>query len=427
MKKYLLIIFYLFAFFQINAQSNNEIASVYIKRSNESLNNLDIELAKEHFDKAMKYMDTITTSEVARLGTFIHFELKLYDLAKMYAKYYFDLAKNKKNDEYNEMLTLSVDINEYLDRFLAEKKRQEEERLQKEKEFRKIDSLKAVWMTKSDLLSIKVDSIYKFNANNVALFKNKVFFGLINDVGKILVEANEFEDVVSFDGYFIFKNKKVEATKMYCFDSNTNKGFLIPNISEFNILSTNYGEVMLPRGNGRLVTYPNNSNEPFVFDLIVQKTVKVSNLDELLKNLKKSDFIDKFNDDGEVKVGKEWYKFGGHLGGGIHPIYSQEGYNLQGFLCSIDGKFLNKNSFYDFIGYFHNNSAQAIKGSQTFWINQNGTKMNDAIDEDENYDGKTKLSKLPNKSYQLLRDGIIILGDEKLEKMSDFLRNSSEN
>lgn len=250
---------------------------------------------------------------------------------------------------------------------------------------------------------------------------------MINDLGKTLVEANEFEDVVHFDGFFIFKNKANEPTKLFCYDSKNNKGFLIPNISDFNTLSTHFGTVMLPRGNGRLVTFPNNSIEPFVFDLNVQKVVKVSNQEELLKNLKKSDFIDKYNNDGEVKIGKDWYRFGGHLGGGIHPIYAQEGYKLEGFLCSIDGRFLQKNSFYDTVGFFYNNSAQAVKGTEVFWINQNGTKTNDAINENENYLGKTKLSKLPNKSYQLLREGIIILGDEKLEKMSDYLRNSSGN
>jgi hypothetical protein len=427
MKNVLVIVLYFFTLFQINAQTNNEIAGVYIKRANESLNNLEIEVAKDHFDKAMKYMDTITSSDVARLGTFIYFELKEYEVSKKYATYYFNLVKNKKSEEYTEMLTLSVDINEFLEKKLLEKKRLDEERIQKEKEFRKIDSLRAIWITKSDLLSIKVDSIYKFNANNVALFKKKDFFGLINDLGKTLVEANEFEDVVHFDGFFIFKNKANEPTKLFCYDSKNNKGFLIPNISDFNTLSTHFGTVMLPRGNGRLVTFPNNSIEPFVFDLNVQKVVKVSNQEELLKNLKKSDFIDKYNNDGEVKIGKDWYRFGGHLGGGIHPIYAQEGYKLEGFLCSIDGRFLQKNSFYDTVGFFYNNSAQAVKGTEVFWINQNGTKTNDAINENENYLGKTKLSKLPNKSYQLLREGIIILGDEKLEKMSDYLRNSSGN
>ncbi|WP_146104909.1 hypothetical protein [Polaribacter gangjinensis] len=427
MKKYLLVVLCFFYFLQFQAQSNNEIASVYIKRANESLNNLDFSFAKEHFEKAMKYLDTINTSDVARLGTFIYFELKQYEEAKKYASYYFSLAKNKKSEEYTEMLTLSVDITEFLEKIAIEKKRQEEERIRQEKEYKRIDSLRLLWMTKSDMLSIKVDSIYQFNANNVAIYKKNDFFGLMNDLGKVLVEADEYEDIVSFDGYFIFKNKENEPTKLFCYNSKTSKGFLIPSISDFNTLATNYGKVMLPRGNGRLVTYPNNAKEPFVFDLNEQKTVKFLQVEEVLKSLKKSNFIDKYNNDGEVKIDKEWYLFGGHLGGGIHPIYSQEGYDLEGFLCSIDGRFLKKDSHFDFVGFFYNNSAQAVKGSQVFWINQNGTVLNETIDEDVDYQGKTKLTKLSNKNYQLLRDELIILGDEKLEKMEDFIKKSSEN
>ena len=427
MKKYLLIALCIFNFFQLQAQSNNEIAGVYIKRANESLNNLDITFAKEHFEKAMKYLDTINTSDVARLGTFIYFEIKQYEQAKKYASYYFALAKNKKSEEYTEMLTLSVDITEFLEKIAIEKKKQEEERIRQEKELKRIDSLRALWMTKSALLSINVDSIYQFNANNVALFKKNNFFGLMNDLGKVLVEADEYADVVNFDGYFIFKNKDTEPTKLFCYDSKTSKGFLIPSFADFNNLATNYGKVMMPRGNGRLVTYPNNAKEPFVYDLNEQKIVKFLQVEEVLKSLKKSDFIDKYNNDGEVKIDKEWYLFGGHLGGGIHPIYSQEGYILEGFLCSIDGRFLKKDLHFDYVGFFYNNSAQAVKGSQVFWINQNGTLLNEAIDEDINYQGSTKLTKLSNNNYQLLRDDLIILGDEKLEKMEDFIKKFSEN
>lgn len=425
MKKLMLLFLCLFSFAQINAQSNSEIAGVYIKRASESLNGLDIELAKEHFDKAMKYLDSINTSEIARLGTFIHFELRKYPEAKKYASYYFELAKNRKTEEYAEMVTLSVDINEKFDDELEQKKKIEQERITKEKEFRKIDSLKAVWMKKSDLLSINVDSIYKFNAHNVAIFKEKDFFGLINDIGEIILKADKYKDVLVFDGYFIFKNKIDEPTELFCHNSNVNSSFLLPSISDFNLLSTHFGNVMLPRGNGRLVTYPNNSKEAFVYDLIAKKVVKISNQEEIFDSLKKSDVIDKSNKDGEVKIGKEWYHFGGHLGGGIHPIYAQEGYNLVGFLCSIDGKFLRKNSDFDFIGAFHNNSAQAILAGQVFWINQNGTKINETTDETEGYQGKSKLTKLSNGSYQIKRDDLIILGPEKLEKMSDFLRNYS--
>lgn len=424
MKK-LIFLLCLISFLQSNAQSNLEIAGVYIKRANESLNNFDVEIAKNHFEKAMKYMDSINTPEVARLGTFIYYELKIYEEAKKYSGYYFNLVKNKKSEEYTEMLTLSVDINEFLEKIQIEKKRIEEEKIRKEKEYRKIDSLKAIWIKKAELLSIKVDTIYNFNSNNIALFKKKDFFGLINDVGKILIEADEYKDVVSFDGFFILKNAIENPTKLYCYNSTDNSGFLIPNVSDFNMLSTNYGVVMFPRANGKLVTYPNNANEAFVFDLIERKIIKISDKEIVLKNLKKADFIDKFNDDGEVKIGKEWYYFGGHLGGGIHPIYAKEGYNLEGFLHSIDGRFSRTKSDFDFIGAFHNDNAQAIKDGQNYWIDQKGGLI-EAENQTDSYNGKSKIVKLNTGAYQFKRDDLIILGNEKLEKMTDFIEKYSQ-
>lgn len=427
MKKIVIILFSLFSFLEVSAQPANELAGVYIKRAWEKYNDiLTRREAIEEFNKALEMLDSVNTSDIARLGTFIHFELSQFSEAKKYKSYYFELVKNKKTDEYEEMLMLSADIEDGYKNQLEEQKRIEEERILMEKEARKVDSLKTIWMNKSDLLSIKVDSIYKFNANNVAVFKDKESYGLINDVGETLVEANEYLDVVVFDGFFIFKNKISEPTKLYCYNSKTNTGFLIPNISDFNTLSTNYGNVMLPRGNGRLVTFPNNLREPFVFDLNLRKIVRVDDQEDLLKNLKKTDIIDKYNNDGEVKIDKEWYNFGGHLGGGIHPIYAQKGYKLEGFLCSIDGSFL-KTTTYDYVGFFYNNSAQAIKGTQVFWINQNGTKVNPAINEDAVYQGKSKSTKLANGKYQIKRDDLIILGDKKLENLEEFLRNSLGN
>lgn len=272
------------------------------------------------------------------------------------------------------------------------------------------------------MLSVKVDSIYPFNKNNIALYKNKDFYGIINDVGEILVTANEYKDVVYFDGYFIFKNIPEEPTKLFCFNSNAKSSFPLMPVSEFNTLSTHYGKVMLPRANGRLVTYPNNSFQPLVYDLNARKVVKIANEEDLFKNLKKADVIDKFNNDGEVRVLKEWYLFGGHLGGGIHPLYATEGYNLLAFLCSIDGKVLNINTDYQFIGNFYNGNFQAINSNKTYWINQNGTKVAEPKNENGTYSGITVITKLENGAYQFTRDGIIILGNEQLEKMVDYLR-----
>lgn len=424
MKKIILAILCLLTFAVSNAQTKNEIADIYIKRASQSLENLDAELAIVHFNKAMERMDTITSSRVARLGTLINYELTNLAEAHSYAKQYFLLVKNKKSEEYKEFLDLYVNINEELEVQLAKEKKEEEERLRKEKELRRIDSLKTIWNEKSESLSLKVDSIYKFDKNNLAIFKVNNYYGIINDSGEVILKADLYQDVLSFDGYLIFKNKKEEATKIYCFNANDKSGFLLPSPSDFNMLSTHYGQVMLPRGNGRLVTYPNNSYEPMVYDLNVKKNVKVANKQDLYKNLKKNDIIDKYNKDDELKINKEWYKFGGHLGGGIHPLYMQNNYKVHSFLCSVDGKMLRTTSRYQFIGAFYNNKFQAIKDNEIVWINQNGTKVSAPDNEAGTYTGSTKVVKLANGSYQLNKDGVIILGKEKLEKMAEFLRKN---
>lgn len=431
--KRLLIVFLLFISFLNYSQSNKDIANVYIKRANESISNLDAETARVSFDKAMRYLDTITSANVARLGMQIYYEihhkeetpqqqLELLQVSKKYSNQYFLLEKNRKSEDYKTATEDYVLILEAEEELQNKIKFIEAEEARQAKELKRIDSLKTVWRNKSTAMAINVDSIYDFNKNNIALFKKANFYGLMNDVGEVIVPANEFKDVVYFDNYFIFKNKNTEATKLFCFNSNTKKGFVIPPISDFNTLSTHYGKIMLPRGNGRLITYPNNSTKPFVFDLNVKKTVVVANEKELFKNLDKSDAIDKYNKDGEVKVNKEWYKFGGHLGGGIHPLYAEEGYELKGFLCAIDGKFLDVVSDYQYIGAFYNGKFEAIQGENRIWINQNGTKVSDAKDDSGKYSGTSKVVKLEDGSYQIMREGIIILGDEKLEKMPDFLR-----
>jgi hypothetical protein len=162
-----------------------------------------------------------------------------------------------------------------------------------------------------------------------------------------------------------------------------------------------------------------------VYDLNLKKTVTIANKEELFKSLKKNDIIDKYNKDDEIKIKKIWYAFGGHLGGGIHALYTIENYQLHSFLCSIDGRILKKSSNYQYIGAFHNNKSQAINGDETKWINQNGTKVSAPKDESGKYKGNSKVVKLDSGVYQIFRDGVIVLGEERLEKMEEFLRKNA--
>lgn len=436
MKK-IVVVICLLAVGVTEAQTNKDIANVYIRKANEVLTeSIDFETALTMFQKAMKYTDTILDKKIASLGASVYFEtyhkqpdlkvqLAFLEKAKYYSKQYFLLndGRNKNSEEFINNSDNYVFILENIENINDKLDKIEADRIKKEKELRRIDSLKTVWINKSNALSFKADSIYKFNKNNVALYTNAGYFGLINDRGEILLKANEYEDAITFDGFIIFKNKEINPTKLFSYNTNNNVSFQIPSISDFNTLSTHYGKVMLPRGNGRLVTYPNNSHSAFVYDLNVKKIIKIANIENLFKRLEKIEAIRKYNKDDQVKIDKDWYNFGGHLGGGIHPLYGVEDYNLKGFLCSLDASFISATSNYQYIGGFYNNKYQAIRGNQVLWINQNGTKVSAAEDEGGVYTGNSVLSRLENGNYQIKKDGVIILGTESLEKIGDFLRS----
>jgi hypothetical protein len=420
------------------AQSDDVIAKAYMKRANGAAGNIDFEGARISFDKAMKRMDTILDKKVAALGSIIYFEvhhqrptekeqLEFLEKARDYSRQYFLLEKNTSSEDYLNNTEHSILILESIEILESKIQEAELERLRKEKELRKIDSLKTLWKNKSDLLTLKVDSIYAFNKNNIAVYQKEDNFGVIDDRGKILIEASEYKEAINSEGFILLLNKKEETNKIYCFNTNDKTGFLLPSASDFNSLSTHYGKIMLPRGNGRLVTYPNNSFQPMVYDLNVKQIVRISNKTELFKNLKKSDVIGKYNKDGEVKVGKTWYIFGGHLGGGIHPLYLEGNYNIDAFLCSIDGKRIYTANGLEYIGAFYNDKSQAYKKGKTMWINQNGTKVSKAKDEYADYEGDSKVVRLNEGQYQIMKNGVIVIGDAELERMGDFLRKHKGN
>lgn len=411
------------------AQSNAEKAGVYIKRAEEKFQNLELDEALKNFNKVLKYMDTITNPKVADLGMNIHFEMKNYRKARKYADQYFVLTKNNKSrKEYQTNVEIGINIDEKIEELEEEEKRLEEERIAKEKELKRIDSLKTVWNTNANALSISADSIYSFNKDNIGLYKKGDFYGIISDKGAILLEANTYKKSIVFDGYTVLVNKVDNPTKIYCFDNKSKKGFVMPEVTEFNALSTHYGKIMLPRGNGRLVTYPDNSARALVFDIPEKKFVRVSNEKDLFKDLKRSDAISKYNKDGEVKVKKEWYRFGGHLGGGVYPLFNED-FSIHGFLFSIAGENVSPSTT-KHLGYFYNSKLEANKDGERVWLNQSGGEVDGPKDESGVYTGGSKVIRNEEGSYQIWQrvDGkdYIILGEKKLPKMVDFLRNSKK-
>jgi hypothetical protein len=226
MKRVFTVLLCLSFFSVIQAQSNRDIANVYIKRAKEAIeSSIDFSTALLNFNKAMKYTDTILDRKVASLGASVYLEvyhkqpslkeqLVYLEKAKYYSNQYFILAKNRKSEEYISNTEDFVYIEENIELVKNKLKKIEEERLRKERELRRIDSLKTVWQGKSNLLSIAVDSLYKFNKNKVALFSKDGFFGAINDLGEILVKADQYKDAIAFDGFMIFKNQAENPTKL---------------------------------------------------------------------------------------------------------------------------------------------------------------------------------------------------------------------
>lgn len=424
MKKHLLSFVLLFISLSFYGQTNKEIAGVYIKKAQKNYSNLEIDEADKNFSKAIKLLDTVNKADIARLGTLIQFELKKYEGAKKYAKYYFQLVKNKKTEDYTMLLDLYVTIEEELEKIELEKAKQLKAKLAREKETRRIDSLKRAWQKKADALTLKIKSIDAFNKNNISVFKNGDFIGVIDHLGNVLVKADTYKSARSYDGYFLLMDKNIEPTKLFSYNSHTKSGMLLPSVSEFNTLSTHYGNVMLPRGNGTIVAYPNNSLRAYVYNVNTKQFVTISDQKALFKELKKNDKIDKYNKDGQVKIDKQYFDFGGHLGGGIYPLYLSD-YSLHGFLCSLDGTVLKTNN-YKAIGAFHNGKYHVINDGESYWVNQNGTKVSDPTNESGKYSGNSKIVSLEKGGFQIHQkiDGYnyIILGDEKLEFLEDFLR-----
>ena len=142
------------------AQTNDEIAGVYLKRARKVIEeSIDFKEAKVLYEKAMRYVDSVKTSDMAMLGARIYFEMEEYKKAKKLSKKYFALVKNRKSEEYEDQLELAILITEELEQQEEEQKRLEEARIKKEKEIKFIDSLKMEWRAKAKSMALPFDSI----------------------------------------------------------------------------------------------------------------------------------------------------------------------------------------------------------------------------------------------------------------------------
>ncbi|MDT0559335.1 hypothetical protein RM697_11780 [Ichthyenterobacterium sp. W332] len=417
------IFLFLFFSFSINAiaQTDEELGGAYLKRAENSYNNGEIDESVTYFKKAVKLFGDTRNSRISRLGMILSFEQEDYFIARSYSYDYFELAE-KGTEDYNEMLDLRVDIDLNIDLEIAEMKRIEKETLIKEAQERKLDSLKKVWQTSSLDYNIEVDSISKFNVNNIAIYKKDNAFGIMDDVGNILEEASLYKHAISYDNFILLLSNKDKPTKIYYYNTNTGDNGLLPSVVSFNSSSTHYGKVMLPRANGLIVAYPNNSTKVYLYNLITKEFVTIQNQKDVLKNLRKNDIIDNYNKVGQVKLDKKWLFIGGDIGGGIFALY--EGKNrLYGFLNTYDGN-IYANEYYNYLGAYDGN-FELIDSENRFWMTSEGTRQDYNNDKNGTYNGLTKVVKLKDGSYRFHQniDGqdYLVLRKQKLINQNAFI------
>jgi hypothetical protein len=411
----------------IVAQTNQEISYVYINRAEASYYEGKLDEAITLFDKAMKYITEISESRVAKVGMLLHYELKDFQKAKIFSTQYFALEINKNTDDYLQMLEVYVNIQEELEKQKAEDLRLQQEKIKQKLEKRRRDSLSIIWNKKSEALTIKVDVIKPFNQYGVAIYQKDNKVGLLSENGVILVGHNKNAASLGKDDYIILLNKIYKPTKVYCFNSKTNNGFFLPNVTKFNLPSTNFGVVVASKTKGKLIAYPNNSLDVMIYDIGNKSFINDPISSERLKELKKQNFIDKYSKDGKVKIDGERYYIGTHFGGGIYPLFN-ENKTIYGYFLAANGKILPHQD-YNYLGFFSNGRAQVVNINEQFWIDQNGIRYEESNDEVFTYNGNSEIAKLGEGKYQIHKNiddkSVIVFGDKKLPSLKEYLNKGS--
>lgn len=407
-------------------QSKTEIANIYFQKAEKFMEKIDYASAKISFEKGLTYLEGITSKDVAQQGAFIYYELKEYTKSQSYASSFLKISTIKTSEDYMQMLELYVDMEDIISKEKEVKAKELQVKLEKERELKRIDSLKNVWVSKKEWFTIGVDSLYSFTSKGVALYEKGKYFGLINDVGEVVLEADTYKDVRKNEGYFVFLDDVNSPKDIYSYNYKSGKSIKIIAPSTHDEDLKDYGMIMLPRGNGRLVMYPEGSSKTLVYDLEEEKFIKVGDLKVLFKDLKKAKKIDKYDEkEGTIKIGKIWYLFGGHIGSDVYTLYSVEDVELKSYLFIGDDEEevkMFKKKDVGFFGAYHNNKFEATKKGNTLWYTNDGEEGSPPIFNDK-YKGLTEVVKVKG-GYQLVKSGITILGSEKLEKLPEFLQKN---
>nr|WP_321222123.1 hypothetical protein [uncultured Psychroserpens sp.] len=408
-----------------NAQSDLEIGAVYMDRAEQDYLDNDMRSARSNFDKAIFYIKEINDKRIARLGTLLSYDIKDYTKAKILAQRYFDLEPEKGTAEYEEMLILSVTIREDIIAKDKENERLRIEAIAKAKKERKLDSLTNLWEQKSQAFYVSIDSVGSFNDKNIAIYKSAGKFGIIDDFGNIIFNADTFENVIENEGYILFIDDLKRPSSIYCFNTNTQKGYILPDVSQFDSQAYDYGKLMLPRENGLLVTYPNKLGDVIVFDLNAKEFQTKEDKKELLKTLKKNDIIDKYDKDLKIRLEKEWFSIGSTIGGGFYPLFNEDK-SIYAYLSTSNGR-LYTADYYSHFGAFCDNTFQIIENNRSSFMDAEGVKqeLQLKLKPVKTYAGSNRYVKSKNGKFQILKTEngkeVLIKGNQKLKLLPDYI------
>lgn len=115
MKLFYTFLIIVFCSFSANSQDKNDIAKVYYNKALKSYNEKNLVKASTYLEKAIKYFEAVKNEEIAIFGAKLYFEKQEYTKAKKYFEDFFLLDKNKKSENYDEMLLLYTDTLDAID------------------------------------------------------------------------------------------------------------------------------------------------------------------------------------------------------------------------------------------------------------------------------------------------------------------------
>jgi hypothetical protein len=404
------------------SQSNSEIANIYLIKSEENLALDNVEQSLVYFEKAKKLFGKDTSPKVEELGTMIYYNLEDFSKSKEHAINYFKLEKNKKSEKYQEILYLFVELEEKIEEESKIDAQIALQELLKKKEEDRLDSLRNVWNQKASKMCFLADSIYSFDKNGIAVFKNeKGNYGVVDVSGNEIVPPNQNTSFSHFDGFIVLKEGMPDQpTKISVLNTSSQQVTELPSVKGFNSLSTHYGKVMIPRENGLLVTYPNNSTKVAVYNLNTNSLVIGGDMTQQFDLWKRKDVIKKFNKNNQIKIEKEYLNYGGNLSG--FSVFHNETGNINCFI-SVGGNIFST-STYLYMGTLINGFTEAVKADgNSYWIDEYGNESEAQVNKNGSYEGNIVLNKKGNSQFHFVNDkNEIVKGDKVLVSLEEFLK-----